>query len=130
MLRSWIIYACALLLGASLMSFEIVASRYLTPYFGSGINTWASLIALVLFGMTVGYFVGGLLVDRFPSLTLAAIFAGIAGLWFAAVPSVSPVFRFTRCATIVVVPISTATAMFRPVVLPAETSVISESAPR
>jgi hypothetical protein len=92
MLRSVIIYACAVLLGAALMSFEIVASRYLTPYFGSGINTWASLIALVLFGMTIGYFLGGMLIDRFPTLRLAALFAAVAGLWFAAIPSVSDVF--------------------------------------
>lgn len=94
-MRSFIIYACAVLLGASLMSFEIVASRYLTPYFGSGINTWASLIALVLFGMTIGYFIGGMLVDRFPTLRLAAIFSAIAGLWFAAIPSVTDLFLRT-----------------------------------
>ena len=30
------------------MSFEMLGSRYLNPYFGSGIYTWASLISTVL----------------------------------------------------------------------------------
>ena len=42
------IFVCAFVLGAVLMAFEMVASRLLTPYFGSGIVTWAALISMVL----------------------------------------------------------------------------------
>ena len=37
----------------------MLGSRYLNPYFGSGIYTWASLISTVLMALTVGYFLGG-----------------------------------------------------------------------
>jgi MFS family permease len=87
-----VIYVCALVLGSVLMGFEILASRYLTPYFGSGVHTWAALIAVVLLAMTLGYFIGGRLIDRFPTLRLAALFSGFAGAWFLVVPVIASRF--------------------------------------
>ena len=50
--------------GFALMGFEMLGSRYLNPYFGSGITTWACLISVVLFAMMVGYTGGGFVADR------------------------------------------------------------------
>ena len=58
------IYAAAFVTGAIVMSFEMLGSRYLNPYFGSGIYTWAALISTVLIALTAGYFLGGALADR------------------------------------------------------------------
>src|SRR5262249_4199813 len=54
-----LVYVVAFVTGAIVMSFEMLGSRYLNPYFGSGIYTWASLISTVLAALTVGYFIGG-----------------------------------------------------------------------
>ena len=62
-----LIYVVAFVTGTIVMSFEMLGSRYLNPYFGSGIYTWASLISTVLAALTVGYFIGGWLADRHPS---------------------------------------------------------------
>src|SRR5690349_6436593 len=61
------IYLVAFVTGAIVMSFEMLGSRYLNPYFGSGIYTWASLISTVLAALCAGYFIGGLAADRYPS---------------------------------------------------------------
>src|SRR5580693_2680055 len=61
-----IIYIAAFATGAIVMSFEMLGSRYLNPYFGSGIYTWASLISTVLAALTLGYFGGGVIADRRP----------------------------------------------------------------
>ena len=61
------IYLVAFVTGAIVMSFEMLGSRYLNPYFGSGIYTWASLISTVLAALCAGYFLGGVLADRHPS---------------------------------------------------------------
>jgi spermidine synthase len=61
------IYLVAFVTGAIVMSFEMLGSRYLNPYFGSGIYTWASLISTVLAALCAGYFLGGILADRHPS---------------------------------------------------------------
>ena len=42
-----LVYLVAFTTGAIVMSFEMLGSRYLNPYFGSGIYTWASLISTV-----------------------------------------------------------------------------------
>lgn len=59
-------------IGFALMGFEMLGSRYLNPYFGGGITTWACLISVVLFAMMVGYFAGGYAVDAHPGVELLA----------------------------------------------------------
>ncbi len=86
MVERVVIYVAAFTLGAALMAFEMLVARMLTPYFGSGIYTWASVISVVLFAMMIGYFLGGYLVDRYPTLRIAAIFASVAGVWFLTLP--------------------------------------------
>ncbi len=80
------IYANGFILGFVLMGFEMLGSRYLNPYFGSGIYTWAALISVTLFSLMVGYFVGGRLVDRTPSAALLGILVFIAGISMAIIP--------------------------------------------
>src|ERR1043165_6235725 len=84
---SAIIYLVAFVTGAIVMSFEMLGSRYLNPYFGSGIYTWASLISTVLAALTVGYFIGGFLADRAPSLRVLGSTVIVASLYLLALPS-------------------------------------------
>ena len=60
--------AALFVIGFALMGFEMLGSRYLNPYFGGGITTWACLISVVLFAMMVGYFAGGYAVDAYPGV--------------------------------------------------------------
>jgi gluconolactonase len=64
--------AALFVIGFALMGFEMLGSRYLNPYFGGGITTWACLISVVLFAMMVGYFAGGYAVDAYPGVELFA----------------------------------------------------------
>src|SRR5205809_2057073 len=54
--------ACTLVL-------ELVAGRLLAPYVGVSLYTWTSIIGVVLAGITVGNFLGGVLADRRPERT-------------------------------------------------------------
>jgi MFS family permease len=83
------IYANGLALGFVLMGFEMLGSRYLNPYFGSGIVTWAALISTVLLALMVGYFLGGWLVDRAPHLRVLAALVIVASLYLFAVPGLA-----------------------------------------
>jgi spermidine synthase len=76
------IYFAAFVTGAIVMGFEMLGSRYLAPYFGSGIYTWASLISTVLAALCIGYFAGGWIADRYPSLQMlgATVIVGSAYL--------------------------------------------------
>lgn len=94
-----LIYLIAFVTGAIVMSFEMLGSRYLNPYFGSGIYTWAALISTVLAALTVGYFLGGWLADRRPSAPVlgATVIAG--STYMLLLPSFSaPLLELTLAA--------------------------------
>jgi spermidine synthase len=46
---------------------ELVAGRILAPYIGVSLYTWTSIIGVVLAGISVGAYLGGLLADRRPT---------------------------------------------------------------
>jgi len=82
-----VIYSVAFITGAIVMSFEMLGSRYLNPYFGSGIYTWAALISTVLIALTAGYFLGGSLADRTASPAVLALTVIIGSGYLLALPS-------------------------------------------
>ncbi len=70
--------------GAALLGLEITASRVLAPTFGSSLFVWGSLIGIVLMGLAIGYWAGGIVADRLPSpyllislLTLGAVLVAL-----------------------------------------------------
>src|SRR5258706_3069222 len=82
-----IVYGGAFVTGAIVMSFEMLGSRYLNPYFGSGIYTWAALISTVLAALTAGYFLGGRLADRKPSAPVLGVTVIIGSVYLLLLPS-------------------------------------------
>jgi len=86
-LAFYVICANVLVVGAVLMGFEMLGSRYLVPYFGGGINTWAGLISVVLCGLAIGYLAGGAVVDRRASPRVVGIAIALAAGYLASVPA-------------------------------------------
>jgi len=125
-----IIYGNAFILGAIVMGFEMLSSRYLYPYFGGGIGTWAGLISTVLGALTIGYFLGGVLIDRHPSSKITAIATGLAALYLSGLPlGADPTIAFIETsygdgplpilvasAALLLVPLS-ALGMFSPIAI-------------
>jgi len=90
-----IVYVVAFITGAIVMSFEMLGSRYLSPFFGSGIFTWASLISTVLAALCAGYFLGGALADRHPSVTVLAGIVAVGSAYLLLLPAFAePVLQF------------------------------------
>ncbi len=48
---------------------ELVAGRIMAPYVGVSLYTWTSIIGVVLAGISIGAYLGGLLADRYPRPT-------------------------------------------------------------
>ena len=81
------IYLCAFVVGGVLMGFEMLGSRYLFPYFGGSIGTWASLISTVLCALAIGYFAGSAIVAHYPTQRTIAVAILIAAAYLAFVPA-------------------------------------------
>src|SRR6476659_8102893 len=84
-----VIYIVAFITGAIVMSFEMLGSRSLNPYFGSGIYTWASLISTVLAALCAGYFIGGVAADRHPSAAVLGTTVLVGSLYILVLPAFS-----------------------------------------
>jgi hypothetical protein len=94
-MRAILLLMLALVLGFALMGFEMLGSRYLYPYFGGGIDTWASLIATVLVALMAGYLIGGALVDRTFSPRLCGALLVVGGVYLFTIPLwVDPLFTW------------------------------------
>jgi spermidine synthase len=60
--------------GACILIIEVVAVRILSPYFGNTIFTFSSVIGVVLAALSIGYYLGGRISDKYPK---ESIFFGI-----------------------------------------------------
>ncbi len=77
------------LANAALLVLQLVAGRLLSPYIGSSLETWTSIIGVFLAGIALGNAFGGKLADRYPSPKTLAILLGvgaIAALWMLLFP--------------------------------------------
>ena len=68
--------------GAMVMLYEFIAVRVLARYLGGSTDIWASVISVLMAGLSLGYAVGGILADRiggFAPMGWAMIFGGLLG---------------------------------------------------
>ena len=65
---------------------EIAAARLLAPYFGDSTIIWANTIGVVLIALSVGYWYGGRVADRWPDERLLRYVVLLAAVLLAVVP--------------------------------------------
>src|SRR2546426_7550343 len=75
--------------GMTSLALEMSASRLLGAYFGTSLFIWANLIGLILLYLTVGYFIGGRLADRYPSEQVLCSLTALAAIAISILPFVS-----------------------------------------
>ena len=83
--RSWLWQPnlIVFLSSACVMTLELVAGRIIAPHVGVSLYTWTSVIGVVLAGISLGNYVGGILADRWASPRLLGgiyVFAGLSSL--------------------------------------------------
>jgi spermidine synthase len=79
----WISYLIVFLASACTLILEIVAGRILAPFIGVSLYTWTSIIGVVLAGISLGNYLGGVLADRYGSrrtLGVLLLAGGLASL--------------------------------------------------
>lgn len=75
---------------------ELTASRLLDPWFGNSILVWAVLIALILLYLSLGYWLGGRMADRWPDARVLLVLTGVAAFLVGIIPLVArPILQLT-----------------------------------
>jgi len=99
-----------------IMILELVAGRIIAPYVGVSLYTWTSVIGVVLAGISLGNYLGGVLADRWASLRFLGgvfIFAGISSLGVLAVDKLGRV-SFNEWSIVVEILVLTTALFFAP----------------
>ncbi|MDY7039990.1 MAG: fused MFS/spermidine synthase [Chloroflexota bacterium] len=87
--KSFYLFFTVFVSGMTTLAVELSASRLLDPYFGTSNVVWANLIGLILVYLTVGYFVGGRLADRYPRAEVLYTITGTAAILTGLVPFIA-----------------------------------------
>jgi len=70
-----IVFIC----GAAIMILELIGSRVLAPYVGTSIFVWSNLIGIILGSLSLGYWLGGKLADKYSDAKFLSIIILSAG---------------------------------------------------
>ena len=97
--QGWLLIALVFVAGACSLAVELSASRLLAPYFGTSLFVWANLIGLILLYLTLGYYLGGKLADRFPRPRMLYLMTTIAAFLISIIPFLSrPILSWSQSA--------------------------------
>jgi predicted membrane-bound spermidine synthase len=93
------LYFAVFVTGMTTLAAELTASRLIGHVFGTSNLVWASIIGLILIYLTVGYFLGGRLADRWPEPAAMYRILAWGAFTLAIVPYVSsPILRLAAKA--------------------------------
>jgi len=77
--KPWLLYLVVTLSGGAVMILELLGTRIIGPFYGVSLYVWSALIAVTLIALALGYYIGGYLADRLPSIRLEHLLLGASG---------------------------------------------------
>jgi len=80
------LYLLVFVVGTASLGAEIAAARLMAPFFGASTIVWANTIGVVLVALSIGYWLGGRLGDRYPGLRELCLVICLAAILLAVVP--------------------------------------------
>jgi spermidine synthase len=86
------LYVLVFVVGTGSLGAEIAVARLMAPFFGASTIVWANTIGVVLVALSIGYWLGGRLADRNPSLAGLCRMVLLAAALLAVVPFVARPF--------------------------------------
>ena len=78
--QTYFLFLAVFASGAAVMMVEFLGTRILSPYYGTTLYVWSSLIAVTLGFLALGYFWGGRIADRHPEMSRLYLLIFLAGI--------------------------------------------------
>ncbi len=92
MSRNRYLYVLVFVVGTGSLGAEIAVARLMAPFFGASTIVWANTIGVVLVALSIGYWYGGRLADRSPTIEGLAKMVLAASVLLALIPFVAQPF--------------------------------------
>lgn len=71
------------------MACELLGAKMIAPYYGNSLYVWTSVLATTLGGLTTGYFLGGVISEKFPNDKTLKIILLVSTIFFGLMPLTS-----------------------------------------
>jgi spermidine synthase len=92
-----ILLGVAFIEGGAVMVMELLGAKITAPYYGASLYVWASVLAVTLGALALGYFLGGFLSRKHPGESTLFVVLFLAGFLTATAPLIAPpVFLVTH----------------------------------
>lgn len=75
------LYVTVFFSGAAVLILEIIGTRIMSPFYGTTIFVWSSLITVTLGAIALGYYIGGRLIDRYPFIKTMSFVVAASSLF-------------------------------------------------
>ncbi|HEY8515631.1 MAG TPA: fused MFS/spermidine synthase [Candidatus Binatia bacterium] len=83
--------------GAVVMIVEVLCTRLIAPVYGTSLHVWSATIAVTLLALSVGYWIGGRVADRYPRASTYFLVFELAALLIVLLPLLrEPILDFTQ----------------------------------
>src|SRR5581483_5892282 len=76
----WWAYLVVFIASGCALVLELVAGRIVAPVVGVSLYTWTTVIGVVLAGISLGNYAGGVVADRWPAHRTLGIILGLGGV--------------------------------------------------
>lgn len=76
---NWYLFGTVFITGAAVLILEVAAVRLLSPYYGSSLYVFSSVLTVILAALSFGYWFGGKLADKYHSLRQLYSIIAISG---------------------------------------------------
>jgi predicted membrane-bound spermidine synthase len=83
-INSW--YFLAFLEGSAVMAVEMLAAKMISPYFGSSLIVWGTVIGMTFIALAIAYYIGGYLGDKYPNISTVYLVIMISSLFIMIMP--------------------------------------------
>ena len=84
--RNRFLYFVLLIEGGALMAVELIGAKLIAPFYGNSLYVWTAVLAITLGGLTIGYFLGGIISDKSPNIKTLLIIILASALLVLALP--------------------------------------------
>jgi len=113
--QQFFLHLTVFIAGAAVLVLEILGTRVISPFYGSTIFVWSSLIAVTLGTLSLGYLIGGRMVDSRPEVRLLYQVILISAIFISFILKIDqPVLVFTDQFGIKYGPLVAALIIFAP----------------
>ncbi|MBI4649349.1 MAG: fused MFS/spermidine synthase [Bacteroidia bacterium] len=83
------LYVVLLIEGGSLMAVELIGAKLIAPVYGNSLYIWSAILTNTLGGLSIGYFLGGVISRKYKNITPLLIIISVSSILVLAMPLTS-----------------------------------------